>query len=284
MHTFLGVFVFVLSISCLARSNPPAPGVGISIQHKDAKGVQSAQNGPNESSDTDGAPVFVKGVPRQESEADARHKQYEHNEKPALDRLLTWATVALAFFTGLLFIFTFLLWRSTSQLVKETGDAARKQLRAYMTLEICESRGLAHETPLAVKFSLVCHGQTPASKVRVRGIIEIASLPLPFNYIAPELRERCPQEFVVFPGKQTGVYGWITADAPFTADEIREITSPTSSRRAHLHAKIIYTDAFGEQRETVSRQFLDPLSIVRGDDGTIVTFIWALHEGGNNYS
>lgn len=284
MHTFLGVFVFVLSISCLAQSNPPAPGVGISIQHNDAKGEQSAQNGPNESSGTDGAPVFVKGVPRQESEADARHKQYEHHEKPTLDRWLTWATVALAVFTCLLFIFTALLWMSTSRLVKEAADTARKQLRAYMTLEICEWRGLVHQIPFAVKFSLVCHGQTPASMVRVLGIIEIAPHPLPFNYIAPEQRDSFRPEFVVFPGKQTGVYGWITADAPFTADEILEITSPTSSRRAHLHAKIIYTDAFGEQRETVSRQFLDPLSIVRGDDGTIVTFIWALHEGGNNYS
>ena len=246
--------------------------------------MQSAQNGPNESSDTDGAPVFVKGVPRQESEADARHKQYEHHEKPTLDRWLTWATVALAVFTGLLFFFTALLWKSTSRLVKETGDTARKQLRAYMTLEICEWRGLTRQIPLAVKFSLVCHGQTPASKVRVRGIIEIASLPLPFNYIAPELRERCPQEFVVFPGKQNGPSGWITADAAFTVDEIQEITSPTSNRLAYLHAKIIYTDVFGEPRETVSRYFLDPLSIVRRDDGSVVSCVWALHEGGNNYS
>lgn len=72
-------------------------------------------------------PLFVRSVPSIESEADVAHKAYEHHEKPTLDRWLTWSTVALAFFTLVLAIFTGLMWVATYRLAVHAKETATQQ-------------------------------------------------------------------------------------------------------------------------------------------------------------
>ncbi len=64
-----------------------------------------------------------------DSPEDVAHKQYEHHEKPMLDRWLTYSTVALASFTFFLFVFTAALWWATYRLSRDAREVATRQAR-----------------------------------------------------------------------------------------------------------------------------------------------------------
>ncbi|MEO7863654.1 MAG: hypothetical protein ABIU05_25105 [Nitrospirales bacterium] len=68
-------------------------------------------------------------APAPDSPEDVAHKQYEHHEKPTLDRWLTYSTVALASFTFFLFVFTAALWWATYRLSRDAREVATRQAR-----------------------------------------------------------------------------------------------------------------------------------------------------------
>lgn len=128
-----------LASTALSASDPPSPGVRVSGKKQHAEAGQPASNAAPDQRGTASAPLFVKGIPGEESANDAAHKEYEHHEKPTLDRWLTWSTVALSvstfflfFVTAALAVFTWKLWRSTGKLVISADENAAKQLRAYV--------------------------------------------------------------------------------------------------------------------------------------------------------
>lgn len=72
-------------------------------------------------------PIIAVALPAIDSEEDTRQKHYERDEKPSLDRWVTWSTVALAASTFLLFCFTAGLWWVTYQLSHDAKDAGARQ-------------------------------------------------------------------------------------------------------------------------------------------------------------
>lgn len=190
----------------------------------------------------------------------------------------------LALFTFFLFCATTGLWWATRRLVIAADQTAKRQLRAYVTHEIKGWRGVNDGRPMATQIALLAYGQTPARAVKVLGIIEIMPFPLTSGYHLPELWAEFPQSVDVFPGQANNPpVGWITAKRPFTAEELRDITSEYSTKRAYMLGRISYRDIFDEPRETVFRSFLDPKSVQRDDAGKILTFIWAVTEEGNDF-
>jgi len=134
MKVVLLCLALVLSGACTAASNPPHPSSGESIQKQDSKAAQAAQNPASEQKGTERNPIFVKSLPSPQSESDTRHKEYEHHEKPTLERLMGWGTLALAVFTCLLFMFTALLWWVTYRLSNDAREEGK-----HRSIEMADS-------------------------------------------------------------------------------------------------------------------------------------------------
>lgn len=117
-----------LLMACgVALSQPPSPGGRKHVQKQSAQASAATSQSAPEQRGTASAPIFVQGIPAADSASDAAHKEYEHHEKPTLDRWLTYATVALAVFTLLLFIFTAALWWVTLQLSRRARTEGERQ-------------------------------------------------------------------------------------------------------------------------------------------------------------
>lgn len=134
------VLIALALVCCfsLAFSQPSSPSGGKSIQQQNAKPSQPTHNPASEQRGTEQQPIFIKSLAGPESESDARHKEYEHHEKPTLERYMGYGTLALAFFTCALFIFTALLWRVTLQLSKDAKTSGESQ-SMKMGLSIAEA-------------------------------------------------------------------------------------------------------------------------------------------------
>lgn len=116
-----------------AYSQLPSPSGVQGTQQQNAKSTQPAQDAASEQRGTERRPLFIKSLPSPDSEAEARHKEYEHHEKPMLERFMGWGTLALSIFTFILFVFTGLLWWVTLQLSKDakrSGEAQSGKMEA----------------------------------------------------------------------------------------------------------------------------------------------------------
>jgi hypothetical protein len=129
MKIVLLCFVLLMSGVCTAASNPPPPSSWEGIQKQNSKAAQAAQNPTSEQKGTEQNPIFVKSLPSPQSESDTRHKEYEHHEKPTLERFMGWGTLALAIFTGLLFVFTAGLWWVTYRLSRDAREEGKSRSR-----------------------------------------------------------------------------------------------------------------------------------------------------------
>lgn len=110
--------------SSTIQSQPPATSGGVQAQKQQT--AKPTQDTVYKQQGAESMPLVVKGIPAVESEDDRKHKAYEQHEKPTLDRVLTWSTVALAVFTFLLFFFTAALWLVTYRL----SSVARKEFNS----------------------------------------------------------------------------------------------------------------------------------------------------------
>ena len=201
MRTLLGVVAVVVSLSCLtAASNPPAPSDGKDIQKKNAKATIDKPKADIDLSirGTKESPLYVEPVPK--SKAETEHQQYEHHEKPTLDRWLTWGTVALAGITALLAFFTFGLWKdardssnSAVRDMRESLDIANKSamaaqksadsqllsLRPWLSCHAEIAGPLTYTTDgdalFDLKFTIKNFGHTPAANVRLDATVALSS-------------------------------------------------------------------------------------------------------------
>lgn len=126
----VGPLLALLVASAVAASQPSAPSAGIRIEKGRTRADPAEKQSTGERRGTERSPIFVKSVPTSESEAEASYKEYEHHEKPTLDRWLTGATLALAVCTFLLFCFTAALWWVTKNLARDAVRTGRQQQRA----------------------------------------------------------------------------------------------------------------------------------------------------------
>jgi hypothetical protein len=94
------------------------------------------------------------------------------NDKPEKNWLERFETDPVATFTGLLFFATLALWLSTRDLVNDAKDTAKRQLRAYVSIEkIFFKKSSA--SPLASttdKLNIIVknYGQSPAYRMTIR--------------------------------------------------------------------------------------------------------------------
>jgi hypothetical protein len=105
----------LISICAIGQSNQEAP-----------QAQSGNQNTASEQRGTEKAPIFVKS-PGPTSQKEAAYEHYEKEEKPANERRLTYATIALTGITGFLALFTAGLWYATYKLSRDAKDAAARQ-------------------------------------------------------------------------------------------------------------------------------------------------------------
>jgi len=129
----IAILLLLCRVGVCTESQPPSPSSGISIHKKNESANQTTQKRTYKQPGTEEMPLVIKGFPPADSENDAAHKKYEQQEKPTLDRWLTWGTVALAIFTFFLFCFTAALWWVTYRLSKDARRTAEIQARDTQT-------------------------------------------------------------------------------------------------------------------------------------------------------
>ena len=136
-HCYLGLLIGKALVAVLlttsgiafAASEIPAPSGRIGVKHMNADASQAEQNSGYQARGTETAPIFIRSIASPESESDAAHKQWEHHEKPSLDRRLTISTELLAAFTFVLMVFTGLMWLATYKLSRDAKLAGAAQER-----------------------------------------------------------------------------------------------------------------------------------------------------------
>lgn len=248
MRIFLAVVIMFLSGLAIAQSQPAVqvPAKGSSqpqtkpekIHHESTKDLREI----NES------PLVVDIPPAPNTEKLAERKNEQENEKSSLDRLIAWSTVALAVITFFLALFTAKLWKSTGDLAKGAEDTAKRQLRAYLSAQPNYIFSFDSTKLVEIKFTIVNHGQTPASQVQSAGFIDIFPYPLPSNYPLPNLPIVSKSKSVIHPNEVFHTH--VFAGRLFTTNEIDQSVQGTQFR-IYVFGKVNYVDAFGENRETI---------------------------------
>lgn len=121
------VVLIAVAPLCLAQSQPPAPGGRVRVHEESASASQSTQDRAGKQLGTVDMPLVVESIAAPDSEDDASYREYEHHEKPSLDRWATYSSVALAVFTFLLFVFTAMLWWVTFRLSRDAKESSTRQ-------------------------------------------------------------------------------------------------------------------------------------------------------------
>ena len=149
--------------------------VGIAQSQEPPKSKTQEKKAKAEQRGTEQAPLFVK-TPGPATQAERDSEAYEKHEKTANERIVTYATLALAVITGVLAFFTALLWLATYRLVRGAKDTARRQLRAYISLTEGEIVISEEKKEFRVVLKFINCGQTPAYSVSSSFEAEIREL------------------------------------------------------------------------------------------------------------
>lgn len=104
---------------------------GVGQSQEPPKSETAKNKGTSEQRGSEQAPLFVK-TPSPSTQDERDYETYEKYEKPANDKKITAATVALAYITFFLALFTAGLWYATYRLVREGKETSQRQLRAYV--------------------------------------------------------------------------------------------------------------------------------------------------------
>jgi hypothetical protein len=170
-----------------------------------------------------------------------------------------WADDPVAVFTSLLVlvtaglaVYTWRLWRATGELVRGADETAKRQLRAYVSIDsdnVLDANGKA----MPGKFGLVMRncGQTPAHKITHWTFVGVRPFPLKEPLPGPPIN-RLSILSVLHPG----LTRWIIADVPKLSDEQRAaILGGTEA--IYLWGEVSYLDAFDERRSTTFCFFIN---------------------------
>jgi hypothetical protein len=151
-------------------------------------------------------------------------------------------------------------------------DTAKRQLRAYVAVEIVGIRGFREGWKAGFTMLVRNQGQTPAYHVRTAEKVDILPRELPENY-----EFECPfdkGEIVINP--HSHITTWASRDNEFTRAEILEL-SERDDRRVYVFGVVQYTDAFEAKHRTrycasiSARTFKEGIAKVRGrEDDAVV--------------
>lgn len=165
-----------------------------------------------------------------------------HNWWTEADSWVAVGTVALAAVTFSLAFFTYRLWRSTGELVKDARDSSQRELRAYMCMD---GGSITRQTPsffrTAIQFTN--SGKTPAHNVRTLITQVVSDKP-------PSDRSTAMQPHA------RGVYGprtplHLVIDQNFTPEVIADVES--GKKNFYVWGRVEYTDVFGHKQRSEFR-------------------------------
>ena len=229
------------------------------------------------------SPLFVKSLgPTTQDERE--YEAYEKREKPTNERKITNATVALAWITLALALFTALLWTTTYCLVRDAKKTAARQLRAYIFPEgstICaaNAEGKVLEPNRNITAGLMAvgmiqfknTGQTPAYDVTIFGRMEMVDWPLVEKSLPPvDKKSFGASKEGLGPG---GIRNKYDVHCVLTAKDIADLDS--QRKAIFMYGMVRYRDAFKRQRFTNFRFFIGGAIWIRGPT-------LAAHETGND--
>lgn len=167
-------------------------------------------------------------------------------------------TVVLAVVTAMLARYTYRLWRATTDLVRDSGDTARKELRAYVKMSHNQP-GLTFETSKGV-FRVTIHvknyGRTPAraTNALVKYGMLSSSEPLPDrpDYTRDTATHEGLMAFLVA-GDETFLS---MAFGGVATDSLRAVALKT--KKLWLYGYIDYIDQFGQRHRAGWARLYDP--------------------------
>ncbi len=154
-----------------------------------------------------------------------------------------WSAWAVALFTLVLAVATFLLWRSTEALANEARNTARRQLRAYVfPVQLEKAAGTSTEVTVAVKN----FGSTPAYGLASAARAELT---VSEDYLTP-IDDAGHSLGILAPGSITEVK---------CREQIAIPNGPladldTAKTELYVHGLIAYTDTFGQKHWSRFRQ------------------------------
>jgi len=162
-------------------------------------------------------------------------------------------------------------------------DAAQQQLRAYIGVHQVGFMGIEDDTPFGVGFAFINHGQTPASKFNLKGVVDLLPYPLPDGLVLPEPPDRATQDGVIFPNETNSMTGWVweRETQRLNAKEKVGLLAKDTTKEFYAHGIATYNDIFGITRSTEFCFVLNPASVIRDKVGDIlrdkgaIKFQWA---------
>ncbi len=155
------VIFLAIGVTGLAYSADPVP-----FKRTQEPRVQSQKSPQVTSQDkrgTNQSPLVIEILPAKDADEKTRHERESENKKAFNDMLMASATIALAFITFFLAIFTGKLWGATKKLVASGENTARTELRAYVKMSHLES-GLDIDSSGMCRMTVQVknYGRTPA--------------------------------------------------------------------------------------------------------------------------
>jgi hypothetical protein len=286
VQKLLLLFAITVAPLSLAATPSPASGTKLPTTTENSNANEPRREQSNQVRGTQTAPIFVQTLPNAQSPAELAHKEYEHSEKPALDRGLVYGTYALAIFTFALAIFTALMWGATYRLAKHartTGDdqsakmansiaeASRaaaaqegiaqatkenaelmqgvlhKQMRAYLIVEIGGGIYQDFNKRFEVRPSLLNSGFTPAIDMSYWALAGILPFPLANDHNLPVNHSPPPNSMDLGPRQSIQMNAAVDTRVPDS--EVAEIKSGLD-RRVYVWGAVTYKDIFGGSHTT----------------------------------
>ncbi len=224
---------------------------------------------------TEKQPFVIKILPAERYETKAADKE-EHKQGFSSDEgRIAKATENLVIATGILALFTFLLWVATYLLVKESKATSKKQLRAYLG----GSNGKMFFIPghtFRTEVELRNSGPTPAHDVRwaITGKIVPKNQTLEFK--DPDFS---PGKHPIAPNTHwTAAYEFI--DPKPSEEDVQDVY--TDRKWVYVWGHAEYWDIFG-QRQTLRFRYRNAIKFAHfGPDGTRIEHWWLYPEGEGN--
>jgi hypothetical protein len=153
-----------------------------------------------------------------------------------------WATVAASSAT-----------RAARTSVEVTEKTANRELRAYVGAHANYIFRFDLEHPVEVRFAISNFGQTPALKIRSKGLVRVCTHPLPAEFVFPIPSLPPPKEdlagssSVLFPQAPFSIV--VGPDLPTSNEEI-EAAIVGVEKRIYIFARVEYEDIFEKSHLT----------------------------------
>ena len=146
----------------------------------------------------------------------------------------------IAAFTALMLLATWLLWRATRQLVRNSEINAERQLRAYLAVVPKTIGGFRPGTVGRIEWVTKNLGQTPAQKIRHRYAWAVLPNPLPARHKFAEPSQELSNTSALLPGDQTVSY--FNGEAGFTNQQVEAVSR--NEARIYCWGYTEYEDVF----------------------------------------